>query len=121
MAYSCHCASIQSRSHSTFFFCMEPLTNDGGHGWYLLVSKIGPLWGPNSEDLAGFKPPWVGRNSGKAERPKAEIAKRLTADDPLWTLGLLLDDYMVSLGVRINLWGRILMAVWVKVSSSPII
>ena len=35
-----------SRSHSTFFFHMDPLTSDGGPGCYLELSKIGPSMGP---------------------------------------------------------------------------
>ena len=42
LAYSCHCALIRTRSLSTFFFYMDPLTNEGGPGCYLHLCKICP-------------------------------------------------------------------------------
>ena len=38
LADSGHCASIQTLSHSTFFFYMDLLTKDVGPGCYLHVS-----------------------------------------------------------------------------------
>ena len=41
LAYSRHCVLIRSISHCTFFFSMDPLTNDGSPTCYLQPSKIG--------------------------------------------------------------------------------
>ena len=42
LAYSRHCAAIQTLVQGNFFFYVDPSTNDGGPKPYLQVSKISP-------------------------------------------------------------------------------
>ena len=50
---------FRCKSHSTFFFYMDPLTND--EGAISSFPKLAPLWGPNGEDVAVCTPSWVGQ------------------------------------------------------------
>ena len=57
LAYSRHCALIETQVPFDCFFYMDPLTINGGPRCYLRLSKMGPLWGPTGKDSAVFGPP----------------------------------------------------------------
>ena len=51
---------FRPRTHSTFFFYMASLTNDGGPGCYFRFSKISPPMGPHWLGIGHFGATWVG-------------------------------------------------------------
>ena len=97
LAYSPHCASIQTQVRKKFFFPLwtPPQPMIGFPGAISRFPRSCPLWGPTVEDLA------ISGWEGLAEK------SRFLGDlqQPPRTLGLLLGDHLVTMGVCINPWG----------------
>ena len=52
--------NISLKCERTFFFYMDPLTNDGFPGAISKFPTSAPLWGPTTEHLAICTLAWVG-------------------------------------------------------------
>ena len=78
-----------STTHSTFFFSVDPLTNDGGPGCYFRLSKMPPKWGPTGGHFQAV---------GLAER--LQFLGDLCQTPG--TLGPFLSDHLVTMGLCIK-------------------
>ena len=95
-----HCASTRTEIHSAFFFYVDHLTNDRVPGAIFKFPRLAPYWAPPERAFSGW------------HRLAEKSQLRGDLFFPKGTFGPLLSDHLVTIGVRINLWGPILTVVW---------